>query len=1084
MANRVGPSLLRAIHSVTSNDLTDRELIQQFVDGNETAFSILVNRHSGMVLGVCSRVLTTLQDAEDAFQATFLVLAKKAKKGNWHSSIANWLYTTARHISWKLQRSAHRRKKLESQVESSSIPSILDQITGREAFLILDEELEKLSPIYREALIVCYLDGLPRDQAASRLGVPLATLMSQLDRGRKKLGDALNKRGISLGTLLLACSTTSLMGSTSSKIAESVLSTMKGLQSPSVSAVVQEVTGHSAINKGVLVVAICFGFGLLMLFHPNPSEQAANAKKDVPKKIVTEKADFFGDPLPEGAIVRLGNTRFRHTDLSHFAISSDSKTAISGGSDNLLRTWDLSTGKVTRSVRLEGKEEVYIWAISPNGRYTAAMIGNNIQIWDVESGAKKALVPGSGKENNDYQSIFFSPDGTTLAMLTWAPKLTLVHWETSKRMELPLPPRQIGPDSTFHGYFSSNGKWVVAGGGQRGSLCVFDSQSGKEIRRFVYNARGSTISPDGKLLVASGGNGKGHELVKFDLATGEEIKRFPLEQGGYSLDISPDGKKLAMAKSDKSCILDLDTGKIIYQLSGRPWEIQFTPDGKTLVATGVNQNLRQWDLTTGKELYEQLGSLGRPLVWAVSLDGRRLASAGWMDQSVCLWDLKTGQLIRQLPLKGDERYIRELTFSSNNQTLFGAQHKGFVQWWEVETGKEIRSQQLATPDLKILPFVDLYRIGILSDGRTGVALARVLGEEEKTSLGVWDVPTNKLKGHRLFSGEQRNWAWFADGAGVAFPTPEGLVLANGDNPSETRFIIPGIASDTPIVISPNGRLLAVRKKPESEKKIGDVVVIEATTGSVVGTINAGPGKYLAITSDGRTLVTAGDNPLKVFDLATGKEVGRRTLPSWARELLLIDNQRAITALADGTGLVWDLSPFRSTSKLSSEPSTKLWELLADKDAGDAYRALWELSNRPKETCTLICEKLKPVKRVNESLIRPLIAKLDDRKMSERESATKTLVQLGEGVTPVLEMTLKGEVTAEQQKRIEQVLASFADSANLSGELLRQLRAISLLEQIDTEDARKLLGELATGIPQSRLTKEAATSAKRIKQVQR
>src|SRR5437762_5054218 len=77
--------------------LTDRELLRRYADdGDQTAFALLVSRHTAMVLGVCRRALPTVQDAEDACQATFLVLAKKAKSPRWQTSIANWLYATAR----------------------------------------------------------------------------------------------------------------------------------------------------------------------------------------------------------------------------------------------------------------------------------------------------------------------------------------------------------------------------------------------------------------------------------------------------------------------------------------------------------------------------------------------------------------------------------------------------------------------------------------------------------------------------------------------------------------------------------------------------------------------------------------------------------------------------------------------------------------------------------------------------------------------------------------------------------------------------------------------------------------------------
>src|SRR5580692_4471330 len=93
MASQLGNGILRAVLSAAdAMGLTDRELLAQFNEGNQAAFAAIVKRHTGLVLGVCRRVLPTVQDAEDACQATFLVLARKAKTGRWQSSIANWLY--------------------------------------------------------------------------------------------------------------------------------------------------------------------------------------------------------------------------------------------------------------------------------------------------------------------------------------------------------------------------------------------------------------------------------------------------------------------------------------------------------------------------------------------------------------------------------------------------------------------------------------------------------------------------------------------------------------------------------------------------------------------------------------------------------------------------------------------------------------------------------------------------------------------------------------------------------------------------------------------------------------------------------
>src|SRR5262249_16680421 len=152
--------------------------------------------------------LANAQDAEDACQATFLVLAKKAAGGRWQPSVANWLYTTARKVAHNASVAAQRRARREGQAAVPEAVQPVDRLPGRELLAALGEGRENPPPRYREPLVLCYLEGLTRDDAARRLGIPAATLKAQLERGRKRLGDALTGRGCALGAGLLALAAT------------------------------------------------------------------------------------------------------------------------------------------------------------------------------------------------------------------------------------------------------------------------------------------------------------------------------------------------------------------------------------------------------------------------------------------------------------------------------------------------------------------------------------------------------------------------------------------------------------------------------------------------------------------------------------------------------------------------------------------------------------------------------------------------------------------------------------------------------------------------------------------------------------
>jgi RNA polymerase sigma factor (sigma-70 family) len=251
-AARVMTRALRAAAKAVTPGPTDRELLGRFTAGDESAFAELVARHAGMVLGVCRRVLPTVQDAEDACQATFVILANKARLGRWQSSVANWLYTTARRVAAKARLAAERRSARERRAARPEGVSSLDQMTARDVLAALDEELAKLPVIYREPLVLCYLEGLTRDEAATRLGVPAATLKSQLDRGRKKLADALTARGCGLGAGLLALAATSPAGASPSRLVESVLAAVSGTPSAAVATLARGSAMNALLNKPML----------------------------------------------------------------------------------------------------------------------------------------------------------------------------------------------------------------------------------------------------------------------------------------------------------------------------------------------------------------------------------------------------------------------------------------------------------------------------------------------------------------------------------------------------------------------------------------------------------------------------------------------------------------------------------------------------------------------------------------------------------------------------------------------------------------------------------------------------------------
>src|SRR5262249_29462731 len=149
----------------------DRQLLERFTSQHEEeAFAALVRRHGPLVLGVCRRVLRNPHDAEDAFQAAFLVLARKAHAIRQHASLGCWLYRVAYHTAAQARRRLADRQRYERQAVPRAPADPLAEVTGRELLALLDEELQQLPERLRAPLVLCSLEGRTRDEAAAELG--------------------------------------------------------------------------------------------------------------------------------------------------------------------------------------------------------------------------------------------------------------------------------------------------------------------------------------------------------------------------------------------------------------------------------------------------------------------------------------------------------------------------------------------------------------------------------------------------------------------------------------------------------------------------------------------------------------------------------------------------------------------------------------------------------------------------------------------------------------------------------------------------------------------------------------------------
>jgi RNA polymerase sigma factor (sigma-70 family) len=194
--------VVRHLHTAAAPP-TDRVLLTRFSTRDDhAAFAELVGRHGPMVMRVCRRVLRQEQDAEDAFQATFLVLARNAGSIRRTEALASWLHGVAHRVALRARRDAGRRRAHEREAQPMPAKAATAEADWREVQVALDEEIRALPEKYRAPFVLCFLEGKSRAEAAAELGLKEGTVWSRLSQARKLLQERLGRRGIVLPALL------------------------------------------------------------------------------------------------------------------------------------------------------------------------------------------------------------------------------------------------------------------------------------------------------------------------------------------------------------------------------------------------------------------------------------------------------------------------------------------------------------------------------------------------------------------------------------------------------------------------------------------------------------------------------------------------------------------------------------------------------------------------------------------------------------------------------------------------------------------------------------------------------------------
>jgi RNA polymerase sigma factor (sigma-70 family) len=312
MATAPADTLLRHLHKLAAGGAqhwTDRQLLDDFAQRrDEAAFAALVSRHGPMVLRVCRRVLGHEQDAEDAFQATFLVLAQHPRSIRRREALASWLHGVAYRIAMKAMRSKARRRHHEARV----LPPAPQPAAGRtwgEVQAALDEELQRLSERFRAAFVLHVLEGKSGPEAAAALGCKEGTLKSRVSRARRSLQRQLARRGIQLAALLAAVAVAESSGRASMPAALARATVRLGLLVAAggpaagtvparVAALAAGVTRTMSLAKTKIAVIALFAVGLFAAGAGTLARQAPAAPQEEAKSQAGARPPAAGTTPP------------------------------------------------------------------------------------------------------------------------------------------------------------------------------------------------------------------------------------------------------------------------------------------------------------------------------------------------------------------------------------------------------------------------------------------------------------------------------------------------------------------------------------------------------------------------------------------------------------------------------------------------------------------------------------------------------------------------------------------------------------------------------------------------------------------
>jgi RNA polymerase sigma factor (sigma-70 family) len=1138
-----GPTIERYLHDLCCHLSlsTDADLLERYRKGSDgRAFAELVRRHGPLVLGACRRALGHTADAEDAFQATFLALARSTSVRPG-ATIAPWLYRVA-------VRTAHRARRKRAAFQSADLESVaverspLVGLMVAELFRALDEELLRLPEQLRAPLVLCYLDGRARDEAATLLGWSLGTLKRRLEEGRRLLRLRLTRRGLCHATvgqvgLAVAVSGDGLRPAVSEALMTSVSRLAAGGTVPTT---VQALVGGPGLGGWaarlavpiLLLAGLSFGVIAASTRSTSKGPTAPESSLALPAKPVGEapRKDRYGDALPAGALARLGTLRHRAAN-SAVAVTPDGKTVVTAGNDLVIRAFDAATGDTRATIPITAPPTSST-ALAPDARYLAGVAcepaGTSwLGVWSTFNGDRVArrelkepaaavsVAPGRERVAYIQGRESFPPSRQQLCIWDFksakGPKVLRAFTRKND-------PRRFGEPRTC---FSADGARLLAHQ-QDGQFGCWDVATGKQLwERNLPYLKFFFFHPDGAHVVVAPA-GSGYEIWK--VADGKSIpeRAWPGKDhrkawSYWPVGMSPDGKLLAFFQGQRRVVLwDVQRKAMVATLDDPlrakdepivgfwavPCSFAFTPDGTGFVWR--SSTVQRWQIKTGKPAWPATWDKGHTeaiVNLRFTSDGKSLVSAAH-DSAVYVWGLDDAA--PKLRLGKGLGGLFAITPDSKTLVIGTGQRRPPLAAWDLATGEARRVLQEASESAQYGSSSDVHAV-VSRDGKLVTATDNSIGNTTIPTgryLTRWDLATGKLLGRERIGTRVETNVLSPDGEFVALFDPNNpnlgvriLATTTGKETMRLVDVLPRMqragAFQCDLAVSPQGRLLATRCSPVGRRSgrlndWGDLQVWDLKTGARLARLALTGPALFCFGADERGLVVATPDALQLFELASRKLIHRIEAPGaalaqratpFATALTVSPRGRTVaTGHSDGTILVWDVRPGTS-AVLSRDRLDAAWAMLKGADAAKAYATVWQLVDTPALALAAIKGRLKSAVPVTEAV--ELVKLLDADDFKTREKATARLRALGSRVEPALRAALKEAASVEVRMRARRLLEPLEAARPLDEDDRCHVRAVQVLELIGNTPARRLLKELAAGDAGARLTRYAREALSRL-----